>query len=281
MKIIEILGGLKDDEYLKDGVPFCKNCNTLRCFVSPDGSFAQRCLCECQAEKRERDIEAEEAEQSASEFKNRQKFSLLGSRYLNASFETADVTKNVHDGYEKCKAYAKNSRKMLEHNIGMYLCGSPSSGKTHLAACLCNELVKQGHYCVYTNLSGILNEIKATFGKGNELKECDLLKKLAKFEFVFIDDLGKEFLGREYNSSSAKWAEKTLFEILNARYNEQLPTVFTSNYTIAELSSILALDEAIIERISEMSTRVIRLDGDDFRAKSRSDKSEIAKELGI
>ena len=72
-----------------------------------------------------------------------------------------------------------------------------------------------------------------------------------------------------------------MFEILNARYNAKKPTIFSSNYSIGELMSVLGLDKAIVERINEMSTRVLKLEGDDFRQHSRTEKSELAKSLGI
>jgi hypothetical protein len=36
-----------------------------------------------------------------------------------------------------------------------------------------------------------------------------------------------------------------------------------------------------MERISEMSTRIIKLEGDDFREKELKEKSELAKKFGI
>ena len=72
-----------------------------------------------------------------------------------------------------------------------------------------------------------------------------------------------------------------LLEVLNARYNNGRPTIFSSNYSIQELAESFSLDAAIIERINEMSTRVIKLEGDNFRDKALKEKSDIAKKLGI
>ena len=69
--------------------------------------------------------------------------------------------------------------------------------------------------------------------------------------------------------------------MLNERYNAQKPTIFSSNYSIGELISVLGLDKAIVERVNEMATRVIKLEGDDFRSDVCKKKSEIAKRLGI
>ena len=100
--------------------------------------------------------------------------------------------------------------EVFANNIGLYIYGDNSSGKTHLTACMCNELVWKGYRCVYTNFATILNELL-----GKNPGDSVLLSRLQYFDFVFIDDLGKEFIGREYNPSSVKWAEGKLFEILN------------------------------------------------------------------
>ena len=46
---------LSEDEYIKDGLIHCKNCNTPRqCRISPFGTeVIVRCICNCQAEKRD------------------------------------------------------------------------------------------------------------------------------------------------------------------------------------------------------------------------------------
>ena len=272
---------LKEDEFLgDDGLPYCKKCKTKRFFVVEDNSFAMFGSCECQQREQKEREEQEQRRKRVEEFNNRQTLSLIGERYKNVRFKDARITPHNKTAFEKCGNYAKNSKRVHELNIGLYIYGDNSSGKTYLTACLCNELVWLGWRCVYTNLASILNEIRASYD-GNGMGECLLLRQLQTFDFVFIDDLGKEFIGREFNSATAKWAEGKLFEILNARYNARKPTIFSSNYSISELASVLNLDKAIVERINEMATRAIKLEGDDFRTAVREEKSNIAKSLGI
>ena len=203
------------------------------------------------------------------------------SDYTDLEKEMAEVGfKKYLDWEKQHKVEPIFNEKGLENNIGLYIYGDNSSGKTFLLACICNELVWKGYSCIYTNLASILNEIRASYDK-NGMGECAILNHLQYYNFAFIDDLGKEFLGREYNAASSKWAEEKFFEVLNARYNAQKPTIFSSNYSISELASVLGLDKAIIERINEMATRVIKLEGDDFRSIVRDEKSDIAKKLGI
>ena len=206
--------------------------------------------------------------------------SLIGERYREVRFSTATITESNRIAFEKCANYARNYQEVMSQNIGLYIYGDNSSGKTYLTACLCNELIWNGAECVYTNLASILSEIRSSYDK-NGMGECRLLRRLGEYDFVFLDDLGKEFLGREFNAASSKWAEEKLFEILNARYNAKKPTIFSSNYSLKELASLLNLDNAILARIDEMATRVIKLEGDDFRKIEREKKGELAKKLGI
>ncbi len=272
---------LKEDEYLgDDGLPYCKKCKTKRFYSTDKGEWAMRGLCKCQEEERKRQEEEEAARKRMEEFNNRKALSLTGKRYRNVMFKDAIITEHNAKAYQKARNYVAMSKEVFAENIGLYIYGDNSSGKTYLIACICNELVWKGHRCIYTNLASILNEIRASYDK-NGMGECAILHHLQYYDFAFIDDLGKEFLGREYNAASSKWAEEKFFEVLNARYNAQKPTIFSSNYSIGELASVLGLDKAIIERINEMATRVIKLEGDDFRSIARDEKSEIAKKLGI
>ena len=272
---------LRDDEYLgDDGLPHCKNCKTTRVFVSADKNFIARCSCKCQSEAEEQRRKEEARQKALEAFNSRRNLSMLGARYRNIRLQDATITESNKDVYARCNRYVEHAKEMRENNIGLYIYGDNSSGKTYLTACICNELLWQGYRCIYTNLATILSEIRSSYD-GQGMGECELLNRLQAYDFAFIDDLGKEFIGREYNASSSKWAEEKLFEVINARYNAQKPTIFSSNYEISALASELRLDKAIIERINEMATRVLKLDGDDFRSAVRKDVNDVAKKYGI
>lgn len=272
---------LREDEYLgDDSLPYCKKCKTKRWFSTDDGKWAIRAMCDCQAEEARKQEDEEKRRKHLDEFYNRRELSLLGNRYKNANFTTATITSNNLEAFEKAKSYVKNLQEVLKYNIGLYVYGDNSTGKTYLTACICNELLWRKQNCIYTNLASMLDYISAAYnGKGDG--KGGLLARIKSCDFAFIDDFGKEFLGREAQPTSSKWAEEKLFEVLNERYNAQKPTIFSSNYSIGELISVLGLDKAIVERVNEMATRVIKLEGDDFRSDVCKKKSEIAKRLGI
>lgn len=274
---------LHDDEYLgKNWLPYCKKCKTPRWYSTDDKKFAVRTMCKCQSEAIKHEQEIDERRKCVKDFQNMHELSSLGERYYNAKFSTAIITDNNRDAFIKAKNYVKNIEYVIRNNIGLYVYGDNSTGKTFLTACICNELVWRRQKCIYTSFATIRNAISASYSsRSKSSNEKKLLEMLTSYDFVFIDDFGKEFLGREFRQDVSKWAEEKLFEVLNGRYNAMKPTIFSSNYSIGELMSVLGLDKAIVERVNEMATRVIKLNGDDFRGEICKQKNDIAKSLGI
>ena len=278
----ERLYPLQADEYEQDGYPYCSKCNTARFFkyTKPDGDIIlKRAKCECQQQEQGRLEELRKIEERKREFRERQRLSMIGNKYLDATFASAEITSNNKQVFESAKAFVENAKTVITNNIGLYLYGNNSSGKTYLMACICNELVDKGYSCEFTSIPKLLAESGRNL-RENRLSQAEIVDNLARKQFVFIDDLGKEFLG-DRNDYNYNKAERLLLEVLNARYSNGLPTVFTSNYSLDEFIRKFNLDKAIIERLNEMATRVIRLDGDNFRQKALQEKNKLAKSLGI
>ena len=272
---------LREDEYLdEEGLPRCNSCHTLRVYVSDDKAFCARCLCECQNEQIEKEKKLETIRRNVEEFYGRQMYSLMGDRYKHCRFSTAVITDHNRAAYTRAKRYVERAADMKKENIGLYFYGGNSSGKTYLTACICNELLLEGYHCIYTNFARILAEIRSGYA-GEGMGELDIMRKLMTCDFVFLDDFGKEFIGREFNRSASKWTEEKLFEMINVRYNSMRPTVFSSNYAMDELVSKLGLDKAIVERVNEMSTRGIRLEGDEFRTEQLRFQHDKVIKYGI
>lgn len=275
---------LQEDEFAdKDGYPYCKKCKKPRFYKFENGDkvVLMRGKCECQLAEIKKREEGEKRQKAIAEFRARQKISDIGEKYLEARFSTAEITTHNKEAYKKCVNYAKNAAEVLKEGIGLYIYGDNSSGKSYLMACLCNALVEKGYRCFYTSVPKMIAEIQQSYGNDSAMGQAKLVNMLSKMSFVFIDDLGKEFLGRENNANTAKFTEKVLLEVLNAIYNNGNSVIFSSNYSIPELAESFSLDKAIMERINEMATRVIKLEGDNFRDKILKEKSNKAKKLGI
>jgi len=280
--VAQKLKPLREDEYEQDGFPYCKKCHTPRfCKIDRDEAppFITRTMCKCQEQELKENNEALLKERRKKEFRERQKLSMIGKKYLDANLETATITPHNEQAYKSARAYIDKADIVVQENIGLYIYGDNSSGKTYLIACICNSLVEKGYSCEFTSIPKLLAEASKSIREGR-ISQAEIVDTLSRKSFLFIDDLGKEFIG-DKNDYGYNKAEKMLLEVLNARYSNGLPTIFTSNYSLDDFATNFKLDKAIIERLNEMATRVIRLEGDNFRMKALEEKNKFAKSLGI
>lgn len=128
---------------------------------------------------------------------------------------------------------------------GFYLYGYPGRGKTHLAAGVANELLKQNVPCVYVKTGELLSAIREKFKNGD--KE-EVITPLKEVDLLILDDLGAE--------EEQSWFTADVFRILDWRLEMLLPVIITSNLTVDEVSE--RYGERIAERIKRMC-RIIEI----------------------
>lgn len=203
------------------------------------------------------------------EIERLQKNSLLGERYKNVSFENTETGDNpmFDKAFKRCKNYCEVSSKVLEGGYGIYMFGASGTGKTHLTACMVNELVKQRRPTLFTNFFEISQIIRGTFNS-RKYTEVEMIEKISTIDFLFIDDLGTEKVTR---NGEDNWLQEKIFEILNKRYNNKKPTIFTSNYSLEELINNRGLMEKTVDRILEMSSLILKIEGESYRIKKRNE----------
>ncbi len=266
---INDFGGLGEDEYLKDEVIYCKKCNTPRMFVAEN--FRVRCLCKCQGEERDKAEQDERERERLKAIERLQQASLIGDRYKNATFDTAITGHNAtfDNAFNRCKRYCAVADKVLADGLGIYLYGDKGTGKTHLTACMANDLIRQRKQVLFTNFAEISKMIRGTFGKVSESEEA-YIKQLANIDFLFIDDLGTERV--QAANGGDLWLQEKIFDVLNMRYNNRKPTIFTSNYSLPELISERGIYDKTVDRIVEMSSAILKIEGESYRMKARTAK---------
>lgn len=117
--------------------------------------------------------------------------------------------------YDEAKKYADNPRGWL------VLIGASGSGKTHLAAAIANHCVQSLMKTFFTVVPDLLDHLRATFGPNSEVTYDELFDQVRNVSLLILDDLGVQ--------RSSPWASEKLFQIINHRFNAQLPTVITTN----------------------------------------------------
>lgn len=143
---------------------------------------------------------------------------------------------------EEAKAYAENPHGWL------ILAGIPGCGKTHIAAAISNAVIDRGESVLFQITADLLDHLRATFGPTSETSYDELFEQVCTAPLLVLDDL----IG--YNGSP--WAQEKLFQIINRRFNAELPTIFTLSVELStlddryrarlldpELSTIITVEE--------------------------------------
>lgn len=105
----------------------------------------------------------------------------------------------------------------VERHENVLAFGAPGSGKTHLLCALSQELVRSGHKVLFTTCSLLVQDLLVA---KRDLKLSRLLKRLAGYGVLLIDDLGYVQQSRE--------EMEVLFTLLAERY-ERGSVLLTSN----------------------------------------------------
>ena len=257
------------EEYIKDGDTYCKECDTPRtCF-----GFTKkvRCLCECQSKKYEEQKELDQRAERLRQLEKLKVASLLGERYKNVTFGKTDMDNpDFAKVADRARNYCAAAGKVLAQGVGIYLYGAKGTGKTHLTACIANELMSNYYSVLYTNFSEISKSIRATYGSRSESEQA-FIDKLATIDFLFIDDFGTESVARDGDDL---WLQEKIFEVVNKRYNANKPIIFTSNYSLADMIKNRGLADKTVDRISEIC-EVIKLDGQSYRLKAKQQREKL------
>lgn len=124
-------------------------------------------------------------------------------------------------------SYKPNS---TEYQKGLYLAGPFGVGKTYMMGALANELSENGVETTLVNVPTYSAEIKQAIATNTvEAK----LVSIKNTPILVLDDIGAEM-------NSAWFRDEVLMVILQHRMLQELPTFFTSNFTINQLEAHFA-----------------------------------------
>lgn len=265
---------LRENEYIKDDMIYCKTCNEPKildmaeCGDLNHFPFSRyvRTTCKCDEERRLKEEQQKLIEQDEQYYKTLLQNSLLGELYQNVKFENTDleVDESFIKAFNTCKKYVENYERVLKDGKGLYLYGTSGSGKTHLMACMVNYLLKKQKACLITNLYEISKEIRKTFNGGG-MSESDFLNRLTNIPFLFIDDIGTERL--QVNGEDT-FIQERLYDVINTRYLKMKPTIFSSNLNLVDLIAQKGMWQKTVDRINGMIYKKVEVNGKSYRAKN-------------
>lgn len=184
----------------------------------------------------------------------------INKKFAKRTFENYIVNNQMQkDAKEKAFQYAENIEQNIENgkNIIFIGNGSVGTGKTHLACAIANKVLDKGIPVKVLNVINLVDTLKSfDESKRNILRKIDVL---------LIDDLGKE--------NGTIWLCSEIYGIINARYENELPTIITTEGNLSDLENNYVIDidgqrynkgRSMVSRLMESCVGVF-MQGEDYR----------------
>lgn len=257
----EVLPG----DYIQDGLLHCGACHGKKeTWVELFGMRRKvACLCRCQGEKVQRQLEEMEHRQRLEALERKKSAAVQDAAYRKWTFDKDDgANPRVMNALRR---YCQKWPEMKRRNIGLYLHGGVGTGKTFAAACVANELTRQGVPVLMTSLVRMANAL----GWGEE--RAVFLRSLNAYDLLVLDDLGAQ------RGSDAM--KEAVYQIVDSRYASGKPILVTTNLSWEQFQSPREEgDRRVYDRIREM-TVAIRMDGPSRRHRLHEEKQNAARAM--
>jgi DNA replication protein DnaC len=134
---------------------------------------------------------------------------------------TEEQKNSLELAYSRARSFAEKPEGWL------VLQGGFGCGKTHLAAAIANDRLQRGQPVLFVVVPDLLDHLRATYRPTSEVTYDERFEQVRTAPLLILDDLGTQ--------STTPWAQEKLYQIINYRYNERLPTVITTNCELKEI----------------------------------------------
>jgi DNA replication protein DnaC len=167
------------------------------------------------------------------------KFEHIPKIYKNAKIEDFKLPENVLEWIKQPDGF-------------LFIYGQCGTGKTHLSCAVNMNFINKFMASKIVFSNDLFIDLRACFSK-KEDSDIDIIKSMTFQQITIFDDIGVQKI--------SEYVIESWYNIIDKRYREGYPTMFTSNLSIKELSSYMS--ERIASRISSGIT--CELNGKDRR----------------
>ncbi|HPP63002.1 MAG TPA: ATP-binding protein [Anaerolineales bacterium] len=140
----------------------------------------------------------------------------------NARFMTPQDVHSLEAAKETAENFARSPQGWL------LIEGGYGCGKTHLAAAIANFTVNMGTPTLFITVPDLLDTLRFAYSDPETTFEARF-EEVRGADLLVLDDFGTQ--------NATGWAQEKLFQIINFRYVNKLPTVITTNLMLDEIES--------------------------------------------
>ena len=121
-------------------------------------------------------------------------------------------------------------RKFAEKPQGwIVLAGPVGSGKTHLACAVANYRISTGNSVFYITVAELLDHLRSAYSPSSDIEYDELFEQIKNTPLLVLDNLN-------YSATTA-WAKGKLEQLLEHRFNAELPTLITTGMSVEEFNA--------------------------------------------
>ena len=136
-----------------------------------------------------------------------------------------DIQSLIKNAKEAAIEYTTSPRGWL------VLVGPHGSGKTHLSAAIANQCIQNGHIAIYIDVPDLMDHLRNSFSPDTAYSYSEMFDRVRNTPLLILDDLGSAY--------PTPWALEKLQQILNHRFNAELPTVIATSQELSSLDSYI------------------------------------------
>ena len=203
---------------------------TYKCEKCLDTGYVDNEKCDCY-KKLESELIIDES--NLKEWLKKNNFSCLSRE----QYQGEELDK-FNEAVDTCHKFVN---KFDEDYYNLLFCGNVGTGKSFLAGCIVNELLKRSCKVLFINAIQLFQTISSNIYDRDKTLLIEYKQKLYNYDLLVIDDLGTELTN--------EFVRSELFDIINERILRQKALIITTNYSMTEL--LERYQERIFSRIEK------------------------------
>lgn len=153
--------------------------------------------------------------------------------------------------------FSKNYIERFNNNFGtcFIFSGGTGTGKNHLSAAICNELMAQGKTCLVVTVTELMINMRKCYGNNAEYSEDQFIKQLINFDLLVLDEIGLQ--------KGSDHEKIILNQVIDQRIGNLKPIGVLTNLDQNDVRAVLG--ERIFDRLKSNNSQWIPFNWNSYR----------------